>query len=142
MDNDFCVRLKRQRKRLGMTQRALSQLIEVESNTIYKWESGAMLPSMETVKKLATTLRTSISYLLGETDNPEPPGSSYPSAMNTMIGGDNSVVANVAGTVNVPTLESSIIVEHGEGASKTRIVLPAGTPGDVVAHIAKELRGS
>jgi hypothetical protein len=35
---------------------------------------------------------------------------------------------------------SLIIIEHGEGADKTRVALPPGTPGDVILLVAKGMK--
>ena len=63
------IKLLREKERY--TQKALAKAIGVQSNTIWRWETGKAVPDTENARKLALTLGTSSSYLLGETDNPE-----------------------------------------------------------------------
>ena len=72
MDNILGQRIKERRNAKNLTQKKLSKLVEVESNTVYKWEQGMIKPSIETCKVIAFSLNTSVAYLMGETNDPQP----------------------------------------------------------------------
>lgn len=47
-------------------------MLDVNNNTISKWENGTQEPRAKRVTELARILGTSTAYLLGDTDNPAP----------------------------------------------------------------------
>ena len=58
--------IKKYRKRLKLTQEALSRKAGISYNTIIKLESrGIVDPRMETLKKLASAFNVSIDELMG-----------------------------------------------------------------------------
>ncbi|PIP18625.1 MAG: DNA-binding protein [Candidatus Omnitrophica bacterium CG23_combo_of_CG06-09_8_20_14_all_41_10] len=58
--------IKKYRKRLKLTQEALSRKAGISYNTIIKLESrGIVDPRMETLKKLASAFNVSIDELVG-----------------------------------------------------------------------------
>lgn len=69
----FSDRLRGLREARGLTQRELAEAIGVSRQAIGLYEVGAREPDLATVQRLAHALRTSISYLVGETDDPSPP---------------------------------------------------------------------
>jgi transcriptional regulator with XRE-family HTH domain len=69
----FGQRLKERRVANKKTQKELAAILNVEPNTVYKWERGLMLPSLGAVFNIAESLNISKSYLIGETDDPVPP---------------------------------------------------------------------
>ena len=62
-------RIKQKRKELRMTAEALAEKLSVIRNTVYRWESGERVPSDEDKRRLADALNTSVSFLIGETDD-------------------------------------------------------------------------
>lgn len=59
--------IKKYRNKLRLTQEALARKADISYNTIIKLESkGITDPRMETLKKLATALDTSIDKLVRE----------------------------------------------------------------------------
>ena len=65
MFRDFGERLKRLRLNAGLTQAKLGSRINRGVTTISKYESGAMLPTMEVAVDLAFQLRVSLDELFG-----------------------------------------------------------------------------
>ena len=65
----FGERLKKLRAR-RYSQEELANLINVHSNTIFRWENGESMPNTSRMSKLAEILDTSAAYLMGETDDP------------------------------------------------------------------------
>jgi len=63
--------IMRWRKALGLTQDQLAFQLEVEPETISRFERGATLPSLSTLSRLAEILGATVAQLLGE----EPPPS-------------------------------------------------------------------
>ena len=56
MKSDLGQILKERRKQLGITQRHLAELAEVNYNTVYKIETGQVSPTVELLAKLITVL--------------------------------------------------------------------------------------
>lgn len=64
--------MKNIRKRRGETLRVVAEAIGVSVNTVWRWEAGQQNPSDEMKRRLSSHFGVSISYLLGETDEPGP----------------------------------------------------------------------
>lgn len=60
------------RKQLNMKQDQLAEALNVEPQTISRFERATHAPSLKTLEKLATVLAISITDLLN-TDSPPPP---------------------------------------------------------------------
>ena len=58
-------RIKTARKNKHYTQKELADLLNVKSTTVSGWELGRNEPSLDTLKKLASKLDVSFSYLAG-----------------------------------------------------------------------------
>jgi transcriptional regulator with XRE-family HTH domain len=56
--------LKRLRKARGLTQGNLAAELGVEMNTVWKWENGKIMPSVETLQRLANFFDISVDELL------------------------------------------------------------------------------
>ncbi len=52
------------RKEKGLTQKALSEIINVDSKTISKWEQGISAPDITLLKKISETLGITIDELV------------------------------------------------------------------------------
>ena len=65
----FGKRLRQLRREKNLTQGALAEKLGVHTNTVSKWEHGAV-PNMEKIMKLAQELGTTSTYLLGDSDDP------------------------------------------------------------------------
>ena len=59
------------RKNMGLTQAELANLVELSLPTIARIESGESDPKSKDLAKLSIALGTSVSYLMGETDDPQ-----------------------------------------------------------------------
>lgn len=59
------------RKELGLSQTELANQLNTSVSVVSRYELDKMIPSVDTAKKLAEILNTSVGYLLGETDNAE-----------------------------------------------------------------------
>jgi len=68
-------RIRKSRNMAGLSQSQLGDRIETDANTISRWERDSISPKAETIIKIAQALNTSVSYLLGETDDPARPSS-------------------------------------------------------------------
>ncbi len=65
-------RIRTLREKGGKSQEFLATMIEMDKNTIARWERGELKPRGTSIIKLAKALNTTSTYLLGETDDPEP----------------------------------------------------------------------
>lgn len=59
------------RKELGLSQTDLANQLNTSVSVVSRYELDKMTPSVDTAKKLAQLLNTSVGYLLGENDNAE-----------------------------------------------------------------------
>lgn len=59
--------IKEKRKSVGLSQEKLAELMGISFTTIRRWERGESVPDIESLQKLARVLKTTTSYLLGET---------------------------------------------------------------------------
>ena len=62
---DLGSRLKRIRKKRGITQKELAQRINKSVSAVSSYESNAQLPPLDVITDIATSLNTSIDYLVG-----------------------------------------------------------------------------
>jgi len=53
------------RKKKKITQKQLAEQIEVHFNMIGRYENGVVLPSVETLNKMADALEVTTDFLLG-----------------------------------------------------------------------------
>ena len=59
-------RIREARKRVGLTQQQLAELVGVASHTVWAWEAGRMKPQHEHLVELAFHCETSAEQLLGQ----------------------------------------------------------------------------
>ncbi|MHC5310553.1 helix-turn-helix domain-containing protein [Myroides sp. LJL116] len=57
------------RKELGLSQRELAKSLHTSVSVISRYERDEMIPSVDTAKKIAELLGSTVGYLLGETEN-------------------------------------------------------------------------
>ncbi len=57
------------RKEKKLSQTELANKLNTSVSVISRYERDEMIPSIETAKKLATLLGSTVGYLLGETEN-------------------------------------------------------------------------
>ncbi len=57
------------RKELKLSQTELAKKLNTSVSVISRYERDEMAPSIDTAKKLAALLNTSVGYLLGESEN-------------------------------------------------------------------------
>lgn len=68
---NFSERIKELRRKHGMTQAAVGELIGTKQDSIYTYEKGKNYPEVRNLIILADYFGVSIDYLVGRTDNPE-----------------------------------------------------------------------
>ena len=87
-------RIRELRKKKGLTQAQLGEMVGSDGNTISRWELNKLGMGKEYILKFAQALDTSTAYLLGETDAPirAARGSSRPTELsesNVVLGPTN-----------------------------------------------------
>ena len=60
----FGERLKRLRKKAGLTQEKLAELLNISFKTIQRWEWGKNIPRVDDIKELAAALNVTEDELL------------------------------------------------------------------------------
>lgn len=65
-------RIRLRRKELGISGEKIAKAIGTTRVTVSRWEAGVSEPNDKKKIALANMLNTSVAYLMGETDNPEP----------------------------------------------------------------------
>jgi transcriptional regulator with XRE-family HTH domain len=103
----------------------LADEFDVSTNTVWRWSSGQSDPRDETKIALAARLKTSIAFLMGETDDPSPQDAPPNKCLVDII--NNNGTGNMAGRVELPPPEV-ISIDVGD----IHMVFPKGTPSDVI----------
>lgn len=67
---DFSKKLKEIRKSKGFTQKQISDILEMHTNSYQQIEYGKTKPSLDTIFNISNFFDVSVDYLLGRTDNP------------------------------------------------------------------------
>ncbi len=66
-------RIRKLRKKNGLSQAELGETVGVESNTISRWERNDLIPKGTSLARIARALNTTSAYLLEETNDPSLP---------------------------------------------------------------------
>ena len=64
-------RIKQLRKKKGISQSELAELIGVKNNTVSTWESGTRKPDFDALNLLSNYFEVSFEYILGSSDKEE-----------------------------------------------------------------------
>jgi transcriptional regulator with XRE-family HTH domain len=64
-------RIKDMRIKFKKTQQEIAELLCINRTTYTKWENETHVPDIASLQRLAQIFKTTVAYLLGETDNPE-----------------------------------------------------------------------
>ena len=67
-----CQRLINCRKQLGITKQEAAKRMQMSQPAYLRYESGERKPSIHVIQFMAHILGTSVNYLIGKTDNPNP----------------------------------------------------------------------
>ena len=65
-------KIKDLRKKQGLTQARLAEILHVGKTTVSKWESGKNLPQLMELKNMSSLFQVSSDYLLGLSGRPSP----------------------------------------------------------------------
>ncbi|MDR3278899.1 MAG: LexA family transcriptional regulator [Synergistaceae bacterium] len=65
-------RLKGLRGKYGWTLKRLAEKCGVSTNTVWRWEQNLQVPTIETLERVASELKTTVNFLLDRTDDPLP----------------------------------------------------------------------
>lgn len=65
MDNTFSVQFKANRKRRGLTQGEIAEILCVSTQTISKWETGVSYPDLSLLPTIANLFGVSVDCMLG-----------------------------------------------------------------------------
>ena len=60
------------RKKLGITKQEAARRMQMSQPAYLRYESGERTPSIHVIQVMADVLDTSVAYLTGQTDNPNP----------------------------------------------------------------------
>lgn len=63
-------RLKQLRNKKGLSQKELTERLNINRSTYARYETSATQPDYETLERLADFYEVSVDYILGRTDNP------------------------------------------------------------------------
>lgn len=70
-EKTFSQRLKDRRAEKGLTQKQLSEQLNIIPQAISNFEKGHNLPAFQVLVRLADALDVSLDYLVGRSDNPD-----------------------------------------------------------------------
>ncbi|MFR1708160.1 MAG: helix-turn-helix domain-containing protein [Clostridium sp.] len=68
--NTLGIRLKELRKKHGLTQKALADILLIDNSSISKYENDKAIPENELLQRIADFFSVSVDYLLGRSDIP------------------------------------------------------------------------
>ena len=71
MDNIFGKRLREKKKKKGLTQRELANLLGISASSVGMYEQGRREPENALLSKLCNVLDTTTDYLIGFTKTPQ-----------------------------------------------------------------------
>ncbi len=108
---EFGEKVRSLRRKKGLTQEELSQALNVQRNTVWRWENKRANPDKNTMILLAAALDTTIAYLLGETDNPERTDPRHP--LRDLPASDVQLI----NTIRVPVISGVVKACCGNGNS-------------------------
>ena len=57
------IKIEEQRKKKGITQDALAEMLHIDRSTIAKWETGAAMPRADKLPKIAEVFECTIEEL-------------------------------------------------------------------------------
>lgn len=77
--------IKKARLAMELSQKEVAVSLKVAQPTVSAWESGDKFPSAKNLKRLASLLNTTVDELLGNTDDPTPPGKKNTASEETVI---------------------------------------------------------
>lgn len=60
------------RKKLGISKQEAAKRMQMSQPAYLRYESGERNPSVHVIQVMADVLGTSVDYLIGQTDNPNP----------------------------------------------------------------------
>lgn len=73
----FRIRLKELREKAGLSQEAFAKAFGVAQSTVGGWESGARVPRLPMIEKIAEFFNVPTSYFVGGSDEPSPSSPDY-----------------------------------------------------------------
>jgi DNA-binding XRE family transcriptional regulator len=117
---DIAKKIRTARERLKYSQLRLANAINVDKNTVWRWEKQKTEPTAVEISNLAAALETSVAYLMGETDDPKNP--SAPPTVN---------IGNIS--TNEPNSSQNVLTGDGnnnvtgDGNTVTNTQVPRGT---------------
>lgn len=76
-DSIIVKRIKSKRKEIGFTQQQLADKVDVSLMTVVRWENGSRTPNTSLMPTIAMALNTSVAYLMGLTNDPNPSPDDY-----------------------------------------------------------------
>ena len=63
-------RIKELRKKFGLSQGVLADMLHVHQTAISQWERGTTTPDIDNLQGMSELFSVSVDYLLGRTDQP------------------------------------------------------------------------
>ena len=73
----FSKRLKQLRKERKLTMQEVAEAVKIARSTYAGYESGYRQPTLDNIQLIAVKLQTSVDYLIGLTEQPDPTGPSH-----------------------------------------------------------------
>lgn len=91
----FGENLKKARKRCGLTQRQLADLVGAKHNSVSNWETGQNEPDTQTIRKLCDTLSVTANDLFGSDNGTASPSISRDEPKIALFEGDDKVTEDM-----------------------------------------------
>lgn len=75
--NTLGIRLRELRKKHGLTQKSLADILLIDNSSISKYENDKAIPENELLQRIADFFSVSVDYLLGRSDISSPKKSTF-----------------------------------------------------------------
>jgi len=132
---NFGEKLRKYRKKLGMTQEEAGEKIGVSAQAISKWEMGDCLPDCFNLKAISDVYKVSTDALLENE-----PDENYPSANKRNNQAEKSVNVSIGYSNGDSYLQSEFVKEKKKRKNMLNIKITANAFLMIILSIQKKLR--
>lgn len=119
----FSDRVKHARKQCGLSRKQVAEYVELSESAVVAWESGKNEANNDVYPKLAEILNVSVSWLRGESNDPQQPEGVFLSFVSRDLGRLEGLAASRNKTLQEFLIESiarSLIDRREVSSSSTR----------------------
>lgn len=118
-------RLKQARKRVGLSQKMLGELLGISQQHVAKWENNENTPATEQIARLAQALSCTTDWLLGLVDSPQK------QLLETSLADDERLLLELYRSGRLPAAVERLIREMGRRKAEDDLIEQQGDQSNV-----------